>query len=97
MTGLLAHHRARVLQDALSEGTAEHWERRAAAFEWARPREGDFHGRATRAELSARWRELTELAAACRARAEVARRGEPVAEVWERLAEAEAACRGDAA
>lgn len=93
------HFRARLLSDALAEGTAVYWERRAASFEWARPRPGDFHGRATRAELSRRWRELTGIAAACRARAEVARRGEGAPEVWALLAEAEAeACGcGDAA
>lgn len=47
------------------------WERRARALEAARPRPGDFHGRATREDLRAAWDRLTEAARACRARAQV--------------------------
>lgn len=75
----VAHFRARVLQDALAEGTRTYWLRRAAVFEAARPQPGDFTGRATRAELSVKWRELTAVAQACRARAETSlRMGPPV-------------------
>jgi hypothetical protein len=69
------HFRQRVMQDALSEATAAYWRRRAEVFDWAKPRTGDFHGQASREELSARWRELHELAEACRNRARVAALG----------------------
>ncbi len=69
----LEHFRARVLQDALNEATSAYWLRRAAQFEDARPRLGDYHGRATRDELRTRWHELTEIALACRHAAQLAR------------------------
>lgn len=62
----------RLLTDALNEATRAYWLRRAETFEAARPRPGEFHGRATRADLSARWQRLTAIAQACRARAELA-------------------------
>lgn len=68
----LEHTAMRLLTDALNEATRAYWLRRAEAFEAARPHPGDFHGRATRAELSARWQRLTAIAQACRARAAVA-------------------------
>lgn len=68
----VAHFRYRVLQDALNEGTRTHWLRRAETFEQAKPRLGEFHGQATKAELSARWRSLDEMAKACRNRAAMA-------------------------
>ena len=37
----------RTITDAITEATAAHWRRRAAALEWARPRSGDFTGKAT--------------------------------------------------
>lgn len=66
------HFRARVLQDALNEGLSRHWLRRAEDFENARPRLDDFHGEATTDQLRAKWHELTLVANACRARAQVA-------------------------
>lgn len=63
----------RVLRDAYNEGTALYWERRAQQFEWAKPRLDDFHGQATKADLSAAWRRCDETARACRDRARVAR------------------------
>ena len=60
------HFRARVLQDALNSGLAVTYRRRADALEAARPRPGDFTGRATVAELEERHRLLTERAEACR-------------------------------
>jgi hypothetical protein len=38
----LDHFRARILQDALTEATAEYWERRAQQFVDAIPRAGDY-------------------------------------------------------
>ena len=67
----LEHFQRRVLQDAIASAHAAQLIRRAEQFEAARPRPGDFHGRATREELSRRWRELTEIAAALRAKAQV--------------------------
>jgi len=65
--------RARVVQDALSEATADYWLRRAETFEAARHRPGvDYAGNATLDVLRARWVELTEVALACRNRASVA-------------------------
>jgi hypothetical protein len=70
-TDHLTHHQRRVLIGGLLDGWGPYWERRAAALEAARPRPGDFHGRATREDLGAQWHRLTEAARACRARAEV--------------------------
>jgi hypothetical protein len=65
--------RRRVLVDALAEGTAATWRRRAAMFEWARPRPGDHPGHATAAELDAADRRCAAIAQACQHRAELAR------------------------
>jgi hypothetical protein len=59
---------------AWGSATARYWLRRAATFEDARPRVDDFHGRATPAKLAARWDRLTEIAQACRNRADIANR-----------------------
>lgn len=66
------HFQRRVIQDAMLDGWAATWERAAARFEAARPRLGDFAGQCDLEQRRAKWRELTEIAAACRARAEVA-------------------------
>ena len=62
------------LHDALTEVflAAERawWIKRSEDFLNARPRPGQFHGLATRAELNAQWQRLTAMADACRARAE---------------------------
>ena len=63
------HFQRRVIQDALLDGSAAYWRRRAEAFEWARPRPGDFAGRATQAELAEIDRRCVTAAEACRARA----------------------------
>lgn len=68
----LTHLQHRVVQEALAVGLKSAWLRRAVMFEWARPLPGEFTGRATREDLSRRWRELTAIAAACRARAALA-------------------------
>ena len=68
-TDHLAHLQRQVVVEAVLAGYAATWERRARALEAARPVPGDFTGKATREDLSAAWRRLTEAAAACRARA----------------------------
>jgi hypothetical protein len=73
-----------VILDALSEGMAATWLRRARDFEAAMPREGDFAGRSTREQLRRRWRECLEIAQACRCKAEL---GDPM-ECVEALADA---------
>lgn len=67
----LAHFQRRVIVDALLDAWGATWERRARALEAARPRPGDFQGRATREELREQWQRLTAAAQACRARAQV--------------------------
>lgn len=63
------HCRARFLQDALAEATADYWRHRAQAFRDAQPREGDYPGRATPEQIEAqRWR-LAEVELACARRA----------------------------
>jgi hypothetical protein len=65
------HHRARCLQEALSEATSHYWRRRAATFEAARPRPGDYSGRATPERLAERDATLAAIAHACRLRADL--------------------------
>lgn len=62
---------AAMLQDALNTGTAATYRRRAAEFEAARPRLGEFYGQRTVDDLRRHWLDLTEIAAALRARADV--------------------------
>lgn len=66
------HFQRRVIQDALTDGWAATWERRARAFEDARPRLGDFTGGLDLEKRRAKYRELTEIAKACRAKAQLA-------------------------
>lgn len=61
-----------LLVDALLQAWPQYWERRARAFENARPTVGEHHGDRTVDELRAKWLELTEIAAACRARGTLA-------------------------
>lgn len=69
----LNRYRVRFLEQLITDASATHWERRAAAFDAARPRPGDYHGRATQAELAERDRRCRETAAACRAHAALLR------------------------
>jgi hypothetical protein len=71
LTEYLEHFRARVVQDALAEATMYYWERRAAAFDWARPRATDWPGQATPEQLAEQDLRLAETALACRERAGV--------------------------
>lgn len=66
------HARERMMQDALATATGTHWRRRAEDMEWAKPRRGDFPGRATPADLRAAWRRCDERARACHNAAVVA-------------------------
>lgn len=65
------HWAKRLLTECLHEATRAYWLRRAKQFEDARPRHGDFVGQATPEQRRQRWHELTEIANACRARAQV--------------------------
>ena len=68
---LRLHLAARVLQDALTEATAEYWLHRADQFEAAAPSLGEFHGHATRDQLNEAWTRCHATAAACRAHADL--------------------------
>jgi hypothetical protein len=69
----LAHFQWRVLQDALTEATAEHWEHRAHQLDQARPRPGDYPGNSTPRDRALRHRQLTDTALACRRHATLIR------------------------
>lgn len=62
-----------ILADAMAEGMARFWERRAATMEDARPRPGDFVGKATPSELAERFQRLTSTALQCRRHAQLLR------------------------
>lgn len=64
----------RMLEDAMSAAAPFVWLRRAQDFEDARPRPGEFAGRATAAELAERDKRLAQSAEACRLKADVLRR-----------------------
>jgi hypothetical protein len=68
----LEHFRQRVLLDALQEGSAAYWHRRAQMLRWAQPKPDEFAGQATTDTLRARWHRLEEEALACENRARVA-------------------------
>lgn len=66
------HLVGRILQDAMTDATRSWWLRRAEQLEAARHRPGvDWPGHASEDALRRRWRDLTETAQACRARAEI--------------------------
>jgi hypothetical protein len=65
----LDHFRFRMIQDAMNEATEGYWRRRADQLEDSIPRAGDFHGRATYADLAARAIRLQQTVHACRNRA----------------------------
>jgi hypothetical protein len=71
----------RRIEDALADGMPATWLRRAEMFEWAKPRPGEYFGQATQLELRRRWRELDEIARACRSRAQLCDPDEFVAEL----------------
>jgi hypothetical protein len=67
------HFRARILQDALTEATAQYWVHRAHQFQQAAPRLGEFHGNATREELNEAWTRCHATTAACLQHADLIR------------------------
>lgn len=68
----LAQFQHRLLQDALAEASADYWRRRANDLLAARPDPAnDFIPAECLEEARIRWRELTDAAAACRAKADV--------------------------
>jgi hypothetical protein len=86
----IEHFKARLLQDALTEATAQCWIHRAHQFQQAAPRKGDYHGLAGRDELLDRWERCKATEQACLRHAQlVANFGpEPIStEVWEVLEE----------
>jgi hypothetical protein len=68
---LRLHLAARILQDALTEATADYWLQRAEQFEAAAPRLGEYHGNATIEELRERWTSCMATAFACRQHAQL--------------------------
>jgi hypothetical protein len=86
----LDHFRARILQDALTEATAQYWIHRAHQFRQAAPRPDDFHGNAASDELTAAWHRCEATARACLQHAELLRNAvtdEISPEVWVALEE----------
>lgn len=70
------------LLEALLAGERAWWKKRAQQFLDARPRPGDFRGLASDEDLRAQHRRLTDIARACRARAQVS----PVDDIREDIA-----------
>jgi hypothetical protein len=86
----LDHFRARILQDALTEATAQYWVHRAHQFQQAAPRLDEFHGDATREELNEAWTRCHATSQACLQHADLLRGDypEPISdEVWAVLGE----------
>jgi len=71
------HFRERVLQDALTEATAQYWVHRAHQFQQAAPRLGEYHGQATREQLRERWIECMATSQACLSHADLIRNESP--------------------
>lgn len=70
----LARFGVRMIEDAMSAAAPHVWLRRAEQLEDARPRPGDFQGRATAADLAERDQRLAGSAEVCRLKADVLRR-----------------------
>lgn len=68
----LDHFQHRVVQEAFADAQAGYWLRRAADFEAARPRAGDYRKHVPTEELRQRDRRCAAIAQACRDRAAVA-------------------------
>ena len=80
----------RLLQDVMADASRAQWLKRAEQFEAARPRLGEFYGQSSPEQLRERWLALTEVARACRARAEVCAPHEFARDVENVLTEREA-------
>ena len=61
-----------MLAEVLLAADSQWWQRRAGDLEAAKPRPDEYHGRATREELSEAWRRCHAAAEACRLRARMA-------------------------
>lgn len=68
----------RFIEGCISDVLPMQWERRAGTFEDARPRPGDYIGRATPKELKERDERLARLAAGCRVHAAILRGDDPL-------------------
>lgn len=67
----VGHFQERVVREALRDAESWQWLRKAAEWEAAAPKPGEYVGKATREDLSAAWQRCMDNARACRARAEV--------------------------
>jgi hypothetical protein len=65
------HFRARLLQDCLTQATAQYWIHRAHQFQQAAPRLDEYHGNATRDELNEAWTRCHATTQACLRHAEL--------------------------
>jgi hypothetical protein len=84
----LVNFQRRILQDALSEATADYWRRRARALEKALSRPTDYRGRATPEQIAERDEQLRAAILACSLRAQLYEPGADIcAEVDAALAE----------
>ena len=63
--------RRRAVQQAILHAEAAYWRRRAADFEWARPRPDDFNGQATPEELAEADRRCCATRDACLSKAQL--------------------------
>jgi len=67
------HFRARILQDCLTEATAQYWVHRAHQFQQAAPQLDEFHGDATREELNEAWTRCHATSQSCLQHADLIR------------------------
>jgi hypothetical protein len=67
------HFRARVLQDALTEATAQYWVHRAHQFQQAAPRLDEYRGQATSEQLTDAWMQCMATMQACLSHANLLR------------------------
>lgn len=85
-------YRARFLQQLITEGTADYWDRRADEWRSIAPRPGDYPGRATPDQLAQQRTRCLEVATQCHRHAELIRSSNPENHVdplvWDALAEA---------
>lgn len=63
--------RVSIVEDVMRTATAAWWRKRAEAFEWAKPRVGEYAGQSTVEDLRIAWRRCHDTAEACRQRAAV--------------------------
>lgn len=81
---------ARFLAEVLHSAGAAYWDRQSKVWKDAAPKDSDFNGNATEAELRDRWQRCMTIAKACAEHAELIRSGHAEdipAEVWTVLGE----------